>query len=103
MALSGEFFSWRRKPREKPEKSQGKLFWGRRPLQLDDQDAFVQGQALLGTASFPTADWRSQRKVRGEGAFVGSGNKVMPPSEKDSRIKELEAELRETKRANDKS
>lgn len=61
----------------------------------------IPGKALLGTASFPTADWRSQRKVRGEGAFVGSGNKVMPLSEKDRRIKELEAELRETKRAND--
>ena len=32
---------------------------------------------------------------------VGSGNKMMPLSEKDRRIKELEAELRETRRAND--
>ena len=36
-----------------------------------------------------------------EEAFVGSGNKMMPLSEKDRRIKELEAELRETRRAND--
>ena len=34
-------------------------------------------------------------------AFVGSGNKMMPLSEKDRRIKELEEELRETRRAND--
>ena len=46
-------------------------------------------------------DWRRQRKARGEEAFVGSGNKMMPLSEKDRRIKELEAELRETRRAND--
>ena len=55
----------------------------------------------LGIKYYTLADWRSQRKARGEGAFVGSGNKVMPLSEKDRRIKELEAELRETKRAND--
>lgn len=70
-------------------------------LELSDEIGVKAAAEQLGIKYYTLADWRSQRKTRGEGAFVGSGNKVMPLSEKDRRIKELEAELRETKRAND--
>ena len=70
-------------------------------LELSDEIGVKAAAEQLGIKYYTLADWRSQRKARGEGAFVGSGNKVMPLNEKDRRIKELEAELRETKRAND--
>ena len=41
------------------------------------------------------------RKERGEQAFVGSGYSAPPLSDKDRRIRELEAQLRETERANE--
>ncbi len=64
-------------------------------LELSDEIGVKAAAEQLGIKYYTLADWRSQRKARGEGAFVGSGNKVMPLSEKDRRIKELEAELRE--------
>ena len=70
-------------------------------LELSDEIGVKAAAEQLGIKYYTLADWRSQRKARGEGAFVGSGNKAMPLTEKDRRIKELEAELRETKRAND--
>lgn len=47
------------------------------------------------------ADWRYIRKHQGDSYFVGSGYQRKPVDEKDRRIQELEAELRETKRANE--
>lgn len=63
-------------------------------LELSDEIGVKAAAEQLGIKYYTLADWRSQRKARGEGAFVGSGNKVMPLNEKDRRIKELEAELR---------
>ena len=68
-------------------------------LELSDEIGVKAAADQLGIKYYTLADWRRQRKARG--AFVGSGNKMMPLSEKDRRIKELEAELRETRRAND--
>ena len=70
-------------------------------LELSDEIGVKAAAEQLGIKYYTLADWRRQRKARGEEAFVGSGNKMMPLSEKDRRIKELEEELRETKRAND--
>ena len=67
-------------------------------LELSDEIGVKAAADQLGIKYYTLADWRRQR---GEEAFVGSGNKMMPLSEKDRRIKELEAELRETRRAND--
>ncbi len=55
----------------------------------------------LGIPYFTLAEWRSIRKHRGTGAFVGSGHQSQPLSDKDLRIKQLEAELRESQRANE--
>ena len=72
-----------------------------RPLNCPDEIGVKAAAEQLGIKYYTLADWRRQRKARGEEAFVGSGNKVISLSEKDRRIKELEEELRETKRAND--
>ena len=69
-------------------------------LELSDEIGVKAAADQLGIKYYTLADCR-QRKARGGEAFVGSGNKMMPLSEKDRRIKELEAELRETRRAND--
>ena len=67
------------------------------PMKLASRQLQINSASSI--THLPTG--RRQRKARGEEAFVGSGNKMMPLSEKDRRIKELEAELRETRRAND--
>ena len=62
-------------------------------LELSDEIGVKAAADQLGIKYYTLADWRRQRKARGGEAFVGSGNKMMPLSEKDRRIKELEAEL----------
>ena len=57
-------------------------------LELSDEIGVKAAAEQLGIKYYTLADWRSQRKARGEGSFVGSGNKVMPLSENDRRIKE---------------
>ena len=64
-------------------------------LELSDEIGVKAAAEQLGIKYYTLADWRRQRKARGEEAFVGSGNKMMPLSEKDRRIKELEEELSE--------
>ena len=70
-------------------------------LELADEIGVKAAAEQLGIKYYTLADWRRQRKTHGEETFVGSGNKMIPLSEKDRRIKELEAELRKTRRAND--
>ena len=70
-------------------------------LQLSDEIGVKVAAAQLGINYYTLAEWRKIRKNRGVDAFVGSGRSVLPASEKDRRIQELEAELRETKRANE--
>ena len=45
-------------------------------LELSDEIGVKAAAEQLGIKYYTLADWRSQRKARGEGAFVGSGNKV---------------------------
>ena len=70
-------------------------------LQLSDEIGIKKASEQLGINYYTLADWRKIRKSKGADAFVGSGHAVLPASDKDRRIKELEAELRETKRANE--
>ena len=55
-------------------------------LELSDEIGVKAAAEQLGIKYYTLADWRSQRKARGEGAFVGSGNKVMPLSELDDYV-----------------
>lgn len=70
-------------------------------LQLSDEIGVKAAAEQLGIKYYTLADWRSIRKSRGEQAFVGSGNNAPPADEKDRKILELEAKLRETERANE--
>ena len=70
-------------------------------LKLSDEIGVRKAASQLGIPYYTLAEWRSIRKNEGESAFVGSGNKREPLDEKDRRIQELEAELIETKRANE--
>ena len=56
-------------------------------LELSDEIGVKAAADQLGIKYYTLADWRRQRKARGEEAFVGSGNKMMPLSEKDRRIR----------------
>lgn len=70
-------------------------------LDLSDEIGVRKAAEQLGIPYYTQSGWRHQRRPKGEYAFVGSGNKRPPASEKDRRIQELEAKLRETKRANE--
>ena len=70
-------------------------------LKLSDEIGVKAAAAQLGLKYYTLAEWRKTRTHRGNGAFVGSGHKAAPLSESERRIRELEQELRETKRANE--
>lgn len=70
-------------------------------LQLSDEIGVKKASEQLGINYYTLAEWRKIRKKQGTDAFVGSGHQALPASDKDRRIMELEAELRETKRANE--
>lgn len=70
-------------------------------LALSDEIGVRKAADQLGIPYYTLADWRHKRRHEGESAFVGSGKKRIPSDDKERRIQELEAELRETKRANE--
>ena len=70
-------------------------------LALSDEIGVRKTADQLGIPYYTLADWRHIRKHQGNSYFVGSGFQRKPGNEKDRRIQELEAELRETKRANE--
>ena len=72
-------------------------------LQLSDEISVSVKKAAeqLGVNYYTLAEWRKIRNQRGTDTFVGSGHQALPASDKDRRIRELEAELRETRRANE--
>ena len=70
-------------------------------LQLSDEIGVKAAAEQLGIKYYTLADWRSIRKSCGEQAFGGSGHNASPADEKDRKILELEAKLRETERANE--
>ena len=70
-------------------------------LELSDEIGVRKAVEQLGIPYYTLADLRYIRKHQGASYFVGSGYKRKPVDEKDRRIQELEAELHETKRANE--
>ena len=70
-------------------------------LKLSDELGVRKAAEQLGIPYYKLADWRYIRKHQGASYFVGSSYKRKPVDEKDRRIQELEAELREPKRANE--
>ncbi len=70
-------------------------------LELSDDIGVRKAAEQLGIPYYTLAEWRSIRKHKGVGAFVGSGHRPQPLSDKDLRIKQLESELRESQRANE--
>lgn len=70
-------------------------------LKLSDEIGVKAAAEQLGIRYFTLADWRRIRRANGEQAFIGSGHRMPPLDEKDRRIHELEAKLRETERANE--
>ena len=70
-------------------------------IELSDEIGVKKAAEQLGIPYYTLADWRHARSKHGESAFVGSGHKAAPLSDKDRRIRELEAELRESQRANE--
>ena len=70
-------------------------------LELSDEIGVRKAAEQLSIPYYTLADWRYIRKHQGDSYFVGSGYQRKPVDEKDRRIQELEAELRETKRANE--
>ena len=70
-------------------------------LQLSDEIGLKAAVEQLGLNYNTLAEWHRPRSRHGDNAFVGSGHKVVLLSESERRIRELEQELRETKRANE--
>lgn len=70
-------------------------------LQLSDEIGVKAAAEQLGLKYYTLAEWRKTRIRHGDDAFIGSGHKAVPLSENERRIRELEQELRETKRVNE--
>lgn len=73
-------------------------------LELSDDIGTKKASEQLGIPYNTLSEWRSIRKRFGIDSFVGSGHTIQPAqslSDKDLRIKQLEAELRATQRANE--
>lgn len=70
-------------------------------LRLSDETGTKKAAEQLGIPKDTLSGWRYRRSRYGENSFVGSGHRIIPADEKTRQIQELEAELRETKRAND--
>lgn len=70
-------------------------------IDLSNEVGVKKAAEQLGIPYNTLADWRHQRKQQGMTSFVGSGHTAQPLDDNDRRIRELEAELKETQRAND--
>ena len=70
-------------------------------LELSDEIGVRKAAEQLGISYYTLADWRYIRKHQGTSYSICSSYKRKPVDEKDRRIQELEAELLETKRANE--
>ena len=70
-------------------------------LALSDEIGPKKASEQLGIPYYTLADWRYERKKRGIANYPVRNGKLSPDDEKDRRIRELEAELRETRRANE--
>ena len=70
-------------------------------VQLSDEIGIRAAAEQLGLKYYTLAEWRKTRARHGNGAYAGGNHKTVPLSESERRIRELEQELRETKRANE--
>lgn len=71
-------------------------------VRLSDEVGVRKAAGQLGVPYYTLADWRSQRKHRGESAFIGSGHKYDPSTEgKSKREIELERKNAELRQANE--
>lgn len=66
-------------------------------FELSNESGVRKAAEQLGIPYHKLDDWRYIREHQGASYFVGSGYKCKPVDEKNRRIQELEAELRETK------
>jgi transposase len=69
-------------------------------VRLSDEIGVKKAAQQLGIAYYTLADWRSQRKHHGEGAYVGSGHAYSKAGMSQREI-ELEREITELRRANE--
>ena len=70
-------------------------------LELSDEIGVRKTAEQLGIPYYTHTDWWYIRKHQGASSFVGSVYKRKPVYEKERRIQEFKAELRETKWANE--
>lgn len=69
-------------------------------VRLSDEIGPKKAAAQLGISYHTLQDWRKQRTLHGDGAFIGSGH-AYPPTDKTPREIELEREVSELRRANE--
>lgn len=70
-------------------------------LALSDEIGPKKASEQLGIPYYTIADWRYDRKKHGKGISLNKGDTASAFDEKNRRIRELEAELQETRRANE--
>lgn len=70
-------------------------------LQLSDEIGVKAAAERLGLKYYTLAEWRKTRTRGRDEAMLSSRQRAAPISESERRIRELEQELRETKRANE--
>ena len=70
-------------------------------VRLSDEIGVKNAAEQLGIPYYTLSTWRHNRKKYGTDAFPGSGYKFCSGDAKDQRIRDLEKENSELKRAND--
>ena len=69
-------------------------------VRLSDEVGPKKAAEQLGVSYFTLQDWRKQRTLHGDRAFIGSGH-AYAPADKTPREIELEREIKELRRANE--
>lgn len=70
-------------------------------LKLSDEIGVKKASEQLGLPYYTIAEWRKSRTRYGANAIVGSGHKRMSADPQEQRIRELERENTELRRANE--
>jgi len=69
-------------------------------VRLSDEIGPKKAAEQLGLSYYTLQDWRKQRALHGDNAFIGSG-RAYTPTDKPPREIELEREIMELRRANE--
>jgi transposase len=69
-------------------------------VRLSDEIGPKKAAEQLGLSYYTLQDWRKQRLLHGDGAFIGSG-RAYASTDKTPREIELEKEINELRRANE--